>query len=213
MRLRPGLFEVTVLPNPWHSVDHYGRPAGHCARPRLVTTVGHQGYIGCDIVASEPEKLPEGHQGTPYQDTCWAFKKEPEKYVDGPENYYYFKKAIANGEIIAADEKTAVYAGVKFVAYEEVIKQSFAEAAAKWKAATGLALEALDPFKRPMPNDLIAPVDASKAHAEETRKRLADASEPKAVPPSDDQFGLGGELLGHSEPGFQLPVSDVKEDE
>lgn len=139
---------VVVLPNPWHSIDHEGRPAGHCARERVQASEGHQGHVCCSIVASTPVPLPQGHRGTPEQDTCWHFSKEPQTF-DDPSDYY--KNAIKNGEIFAADKRTAEYAGVKFEAFDKLLEASRLEAAAKWKAVTGELLPTTDPFVKPVP--------------------------------------------------------------
>lgn len=167
---RPGYVEVSVLPNPWHSIDHFGRPAAPCPKPRTPTTVGHQGYIGAEIVASAPEKLPLGHLGTPYQDTCWHFSKEPEKYLDSAEIDYYFMKALRTGEILPADEQTAKYAGLvdadhPFVPFAEAVEAERVKAAAKWKAATGSDLPTTDPFERPEPDAKPSPADVARAES------------------------------------------------
>lgn len=141
---------VRVLPNPYHSLDHEGRPAGHCPRERLMSTAPgtHQGYVGCTCLATAPEKLPDGHHGTPNQDTVWHFSREPLSIAD-PRGYY--RLAVSRGEIIAADQKTAMASNVKYVPYDEALRLAKAEAVAKWRAAFGEDPPEVDPFTKPTP--------------------------------------------------------------
>lgn len=139
---------VVVLPNPWHSIDHEGRPAGHCPRERTNPTPGHQGHVCCSMVAQLGPALPDGHQGTRDQDTCWHFSKEPQSF-DDPNDFY--KNALRNGEIFPADERTAKYAGVEFKPFDKLLEESRAEANKKWKGVTGENLPDTDPFAKPVP--------------------------------------------------------------
>lgn len=151
--------QLKLLPNPWHSIDHNGRPTP-CPKERVRTTVGHQGYIGAVCVATVPAKLPDGHQGTPEQDTRWQFSREP-KAFDDP-NHYYFA-ALRNGEAFPADAATAKYAGIKYAPYDDLLAASREEAAKKWMNATGEKLPDTDPFAPPFPPEAVAAAEPAVA--------------------------------------------------
>lgn len=154
--------QVKILPNPWHSLDHEGRPAGACPRERMPNQApgSHQGYVGAVLYATVPVALEPGHQGTPSQDTVWHFSKEPVAYAD-PRAYY--RKALQNGEVIAADEKSAAAAGLKFLPYDAALAASRAEAVAKWRAAFNEDPPSIDPFVKPVPG--VMPGDALEPRA------------------------------------------------
>ena len=156
-------FIVRVLPNPFHSLDHEGRPAGHCPkeRPANMAPGSHQGYVGATLMASHPEALEPGHQGTASQDTVWHFSREPQSFAD-PRGYY--RIAMRNGELFPADAKTAQLASVEFKPYADYLKQALAEATAKWRAAFGEDPPSIDPFTKPVPGWM--PGDAAPAPAE-----------------------------------------------
>lgn len=120
-----------VWANPWHALDHLGRPAGHCPRERKPSTIGHAGYVGCRCVASEPEKLPVDSAATPDQDTCWQFSTDAQKVEDTP----YYRARVRFGELFAANELTAKMCGVKFVPLAKALDAAKAEAVAKWNRA------------------------------------------------------------------------------
>jgi len=151
---------LRVHANPWASLDHEGRPAGHCAFERQPQHVNnHQGYVACECVASEPEKLPLGHAGTPDQDTCWHFSKEPVEVVDGILGYY--RRCLRDGDILPADEKTARVAGIAFTPIDQAWAAAKKLAYSKWFAAFGENPAEVDPFQRPRPAGKEAPQDVT----------------------------------------------------
>jgi hypothetical protein len=170
--------DLSVLPNPYHALDHEGRPAGPCPRERTPTTVGHQGYVGAERHCTVPEKLVDGHQGTPAQDTCWQFSKEPTQVRD-PHGYY--RQMLRDGALFPADAKTARMAGpdVKYAPYAELLADAKKLANGRWRAA--FAEDApgidLDPFAKPTPG--LYPGDAPAAASDPTPMAvLVNKSEP-----------------------------------
>lgn len=157
---------VRVLPNPYHSLDHEGRPIGICPKERPMSMAGgHQGYVGAVILATIPKKLEDGHQGTASQDTVFHFSREPVQLND-PRGYY--RQAVKHGALIAADVKTATMAGVKYQPYALALEAAREEAVAKWRDAFGDdELPDVDPFTKPTPGVLPgdAPVESVKEMA------------------------------------------------
>jgi len=141
---------LMVLPNPWHTVDHFGRPAGAFPRERHANTLGHQGYVGAVAVTTTPEPRAAGDLRSPEQDTCWQFSKEP---VSVPDNKYY-RDALRSGELLPGDLKSARAAGLEHREYASLIAAAKIAAEAKWRAAFGESLPAVDPFAKPTPGVL-----------------------------------------------------------
>ena len=174
MALRTAVLRVHS--NPWHAVDHLGRPAGACPKERSPHYVNsHQGFVGAECVASAPTTLPSGHAGTPDQDTCWHFQPGPVELQDSA----YYRGCVARGELIAADDATARKCGVKFVAPAEALAKAKADITATWRANFGEDLPKSDPFKRPEPAGKISPLDADAASGAERSKAAAPAQEGK----------------------------------
>jgi len=128
--------DFMVLPNPYHTLDHDGRPAGVCPKERTPTTVGHQGRVGAELHATRPEKLPDGHQGTPAQETRWQFSKEPLQVKD---QHGYYRQALRDGALFAADQHThkmVFGAGDQtYRSYADALASAKARANADWRAA------------------------------------------------------------------------------
>lgn len=154
---------LSVYPNPWHSLDHYGRPAGHCPKERSPQTIGHQGYIACEAVAG-PIVHRSARTGDFDHDTVWHFLKEPVTVADTP----YYRAAIRNGEVFAVDEKLVkeIFGpAAKCLKLDELLAREKAIAVAKWVAAHGEKPEDVDPFKRPVPIGAEAPAESPAALA------------------------------------------------
>lgn len=156
--------------NPWHAVDAEGRPVGACPlirQPQHVNT--HQGFVSANVVASAPEKLPQGHAGTPNQETLFQFSPEPQELDN--DIFGRARQAIRSGELIAADEETAKAVGVKFVPLADAVAAAKEQARAKRKAI-GLDIADIDPFAQPLPGGKESPVDvAAKSGAERAAKK------------------------------------------
>lgn len=178
---------LSVHCNPWHALDHEGRPAGRFPKERSRETVLHQGYVAVECVASAPEKLPPGHQGTPHQDTCWHFSREA---VEVPATKYYLD-ALKHREILPADEKTAKLALgplATFRPLDIVLEEEKLAAYAKWHACFNEHPEFVEPFARPKPNGTDAPIDVAEKAAKKIvadAKDKADAAAKAAKGPSE----------------------------
>lgn len=172
---------LVVWANPYLVLDHLGRPAGACSRERLPMHVNsHPGYIGCECVASAPEKLPPGHAGTPDQDTCWHFSRQPVTVPDNP----YYRQKLRYGEVFPADEKTARTCGMKFVPLDEAVSAAKAAAVARWESYFGEKPEDVDPYARPKPAGKESPADAAARGALERSGQLNAAKQPASAVPA-----------------------------
>jgi hypothetical protein len=139
---------LSVYVNPWASLDHMGRPSGAVARERTATEPSdHPGYVGAECVSGPVQKLPEGHRGTPDQDTCWQFSADPQKV----EATAYYFSSIRQGSLIPADANAARRAGVALVPVKTAHKAAKAKAQDSWRAAFGGDPPDVDPFIRPQP--------------------------------------------------------------
>lgn len=155
---------LMVWANPYHALDHLGRPAGHCPKERTGSSVGPLGYVGCECVASAPIEVEKGSAASPDQDTCWHFSKESVKVLDTP----YYRNAVRSGELFAADDVTAIKCTngdvvVPFRPLEMCVAVSKDEAFAKWERAGLGKPEEVDPYKRPLPNGSESPMDVAAA--------------------------------------------------
>lgn len=119
---------LLVWPNPFHALDHEGRPAGVLSYEPTgngSTTFDSRRFIGADLKATILEKAIVGTAQQSMQRTWFEYLSEP---VTVPESPYY-KHAIARGEIFAADEETARRAGITlgFVEPGELLERAKAE--------------------------------------------------------------------------------------
>jgi hypothetical protein len=169
--------------NPYHALDHFGRPAGACPKERTGSTLGHAGYVGAECVASAPVPVEPGSAGTPDQDTCWHFSKEPVKLPDTG----YYRLCLRQGAIFPADEKTAKTcttedAKLVYEPLDAAVGKSKAAAFAKWKAAFAENPEEVDPYARPRPNGQESPADVA-AKSGEQRVAQSKATQATATAP------------------------------
>lgn len=142
------LATLDVYANPYHSLDHLGRPAGVCPRERQPTTLGHAGYVGATPATTEPTKRGRDDHRSPDQDTCWQFSKEKIRVEDTP----YYRKAIRSGELLPASESTAKkVGGVEFLPHDAAIAKAKAEAFKAFEASIGVKAPDIDPFMPPRP--------------------------------------------------------------
>lgn len=173
---------LMVWANPYHALDHFGRPSGHVARERTPGTLGHAGYVGCACVASAPIEVEKGSAASPDQDTCWHFSREAVKVLDSA----YYRGAVRNGELFPADEKTAKCSSsgdvtVKFESLDSALAKSKAEAFGKWRAAFGEDPEVVDPYERPKPNGMEAPADVAARSGQDRVAKPSDAGPNQPV--------------------------------
>lgn len=132
---------LLVWPNPFHALDHEGRPAGVMSYEPTgdgVTTFDSRRFIGASLQSHILEKAIVGTAQQTMQRTWFDYLDEP---VEVPESAYY-KHAIARGEIFAANAETAARAGIS--------KQTFVEAGELLERAKA---EAIDAYERNPPHE------------------------------------------------------------
>jgi len=149
---------LRVWCNPWHSIDHEGRPAG--AFPRH--GVGNL-YVGARVLATTPAKLEDGHFVSASQDTVFHYSREAVEIRDTGDGYY--KRAVRDGALLAADEKTALLCGTRYAPLAVALEAERALAAAKWRACFAEELPDVDPFVEPVPGRFPGDAPAEPAAA------------------------------------------------
>lgn len=103
---------LLVYPNPFHALDHEGRPA--CVLPyepegNGVTTFDDRRFVGANLKSEILEKFPQGDARESRQRTWFDFTAEAVRV----RNTAYYQHAIARGEIFAADEESAKLCGIQ----------------------------------------------------------------------------------------------------
>jgi hypothetical protein len=100
---------LSVQPNPWLYIDHKGRPAARVAveQPTNGTydprTVGSR-IADAKLVSSAPKGAPLAHD---IHDLEVEYSKEPVEV----RNSAYYRRAVMDGELVAADRESFVAAG------------------------------------------------------------------------------------------------------
>lgn len=135
---------LSVLPNPWTYIDHKGRPAGRFHYEATDGVVPDGRTIGSRIASAEEIQAAKIVKiaGFSFQlsaadhDIQIAYSDEP---VTVP-NTQYYRKAIARGDLIAANVNTATLSGIAardYESYAKHVESKRAEAVAAFDAANG----------------------------------------------------------------------------
>lgn len=163
---------LLVLPNPWAAIDHQGRPSGvvMCDPVEHVPTRDGEPrrFVGAHLDPVKTRMTREFARGdarSNEQDTVWVFATKP---VDLP-NTPYYRERIRHGELIAADEKTARVAGLKFADPGKVIEAARASAIAAWETEVGVP-------------GAFAEMEKERAEAERKALEAAEAARKAAEP-------------------------------
>jgi hypothetical protein len=130
---------LVVYPNPFHALDHKGRPA--CAvrlDPDFEVSAGERRYIGAKLTSTMTQKFHEKNHpglamGKGHYDRVWAFDIAPTPIPDT----HYHRDRIRDGELVAADKRTfrAAMGGgskKKFIEPLQLLLQSREAAAEHW---------------------------------------------------------------------------------
>lgn len=136
--------KLRVLPNPWTYIDHKGRPAGRFAYETTDGVMPDGRTIGSRIASAEEVQAAKSVRiaGFTFQlapadhDIQIAYDAEPVTVGNTP----YYRKAIATGQLIAADVETANVAGIKskdFESYSKHIDGKREAAISEFDAANG----------------------------------------------------------------------------
>lgn len=102
---------LLVWPNPFHAVDHEGKPAGVLPYEPVgngVTTFDERRFVGALLKSEVLQKFPRGDARENVQRTWFEFADEAVRVPSTP----YYKAAIARGEIFAADAPSAKLCGI-----------------------------------------------------------------------------------------------------
>lgn len=169
---------LLVYPNPFHAIDHEGRPAGVLPlEPEGdgVTTFDDRRFVGATLKAEILQKFPRGDARQSVQRTTFDFSDEPVEVRNTP----YYRMAIARGEILAADKASALECGIDSTYLEpaKVLLTARDEAIGLWKRMDhedhdGVP-ESLSKFAfGPMPEA----VEARKKAADEADKAAKEAA-------------------------------------
>jgi hypothetical protein len=136
--------KLRVLPNPWTYIDHKGRPAGRFPYEATDGVMPDGRTIGSRIASAEEVQAAKSVRiaGFTFQlqpadhDIQIAYDDEPVTVG----NTAYYRKAIASGQLIAADVETANVAGIKskyFESYARHVDGKREAAIAEFDAANG----------------------------------------------------------------------------
>ena len=130
---------VSILPNPYCSLDVDGEPAGAIPIERMRGV-----YIGASLDQSRTRRSSQSSIRLRGQEvvnelldtntsTKFLFRDIPEEFpLTG-----YYRAMAKEGSVIAADEASAKKLGVKFLPPEEVVEQWKETSAAKFYSETG----------------------------------------------------------------------------
>lgn len=125
--MRP-LPKLLVFLNPYLSTDQYLQPC-HVVQidpldPALHhpsrTPTGIRGYLGARIASAELVREGDKEFRAPRHERVWEFKRGPIEVTDTS----FYRRAVADGDLIAGDEKTARICGVKLEDPEVVRNRS-----------------------------------------------------------------------------------------
>lgn len=128
--------KVRVIANPYHQLDHKGRPCG--VVPVEPTQFGGSlGYVGAKIDRKRTAILREPKPGDirgGRQDTVFEFSDEPVTVTKSA----YYADALKSGALLPADAKCATWAGLKrFIEPKEALKQAKRYAEAQFEREYG----------------------------------------------------------------------------
>ncbi len=150
----PKLTKLSVLANPWHAIDHKGRPC--CAvRQELTSSVIPKVpvFIGAKLNAPILDPDVQGNRESEHQGNRQAVLYRTFTFSPGaltvPATKYY-KRAIKDGALLAADLDTALECGISAKEYQEpeaIRASEKAKALANYKATYGKEPPESDPYQ------------------------------------------------------------------
>ncbi len=130
--------QLSVVANPWHHLDHIGRPVGIV--PWHPDHNPGRGWVGAHLCPEQTRITVARDKGdirSPVQITVFNHSPKPVAVPAlGPQGEHY-KRAIRDGALIAADKLTAALAGVKYRDPAEVLAEAEEKAVAKFDEMYG----------------------------------------------------------------------------
>lgn len=128
-----------VWANPWHAIDHLGRPCG--AATMRADKAGAPRHIGARRVLTpvlgengRPQKAYDGIRDT-VNAVSWEFSADPVALPITSDGYH--RKLIAQGAVLPADQDTANAAGVPFLPYDQAMTLAKSAANAGYRRLYG----------------------------------------------------------------------------
>lgn len=187
---------LLVWPNPFHTLDHEGRPNSVLPIEPTGdgrTTFDPRAFVGARLNANITQRALEGTAQQNMQRTWFEYEDVPTKVP----NTAYYRHAIARGEIFAADEETAAKAGIvdTFVEADELLEAAKKEAIDAYERnpphedLDGLAPFLLTNFSFGPMKDAVAnrkKLESEAKKREEIEKKAAD----KAAKEQEDALAL-----------------------
>lgn len=130
---------LAVWSNPYCAIDHEGRPCGAFAHD--VSIPGMAGvYVGATMRATETQPEVTRNIGNTREvlnhavhDRTWEFSADATEVA----NVGHYKRGVKDGDLFAADQKTANECGVKFAPLADCLRAAKAVAAARFDAMHG----------------------------------------------------------------------------
>lgn len=180
---------LRVLPNPWTYIDHKGRPAGRFPYETTDGVLPDGRTIGSHIASAEEVKAAKSVRiaGFTFQlapadhDIQIAYSDEPVTVANTP----YYRKAIASGQLIAADVATANVAGIRAKDFESYAKH-----------IDGKRAEAIEVFDRENGAGAFAHFETERTEAAEKAKSLADEERAAAKSQQSAEHGARDDYAG-----------------
>ena len=129
---------LSVLPNPWLYIDHKGRPAARVAVEQPVNGTYDPRTVGSSIAAAQlvSAARKDAPLSQDIHDLEIQYSKEPVEVRNTP----YYRRAVMDGELVAADRDSFVAAGGKpreFEGYLEHIEKKKAAAIKQFDVENG----------------------------------------------------------------------------
>lgn len=126
-----------VYPNPFIHLDHDGYPAGACPCDMLEhVSETVRKFVGASLDGKntfllEKLSIEEAQYRNARQQTRFVFDLSAPTMLPVTE---YYKDRLRAGEILPADERTAIIAGVKYVHPREALRAAKEAALKQWRA-------------------------------------------------------------------------------
>lgn len=128
---------LNVWANPWHAVDHQGRPCG-------VASMGVAGpvrLIGATKKLRKIADAPVDGLRTEIHDVTFDFSTDAVALSDDYDHYH--RRLVREGAVFAADKETADTCGTTFVPYAQAIVAAHKGASERHKKNHGVELPPL----------------------------------------------------------------------
>lgn len=114
---------LKVFPNPYKQLDHKGRPSSvlpYEPEGNGITTFDARRFVGAQLKSKILQTFAPGDARQTVQDNWYEFGDEAVEVPDTP----YYRRAILQGDLIAADPFSARRSGTKFVEPKEILEKS-----------------------------------------------------------------------------------------